>query len=98
MKVTFLKVAEAELDDAFDYYESVQSDLGFKFLAEVEFSISRMVRFPLSYQKTGKYSRRCLVQKFPYGVIYQPRQIQNEILIVAISHLHRMPDYWSSRE
>lgn len=34
VKVTFLKVAEAELDDAFKYYESVLSGLGFRFLAK----------------------------------------------------------------
>ena len=28
MKVAFLKVAEAELDDVFEYYESVQSGFG----------------------------------------------------------------------
>ena len=71
MKAVFLKIAEAELDDAFEYYESVQSGLGFRFLTEVELSNSRIQQFPLSYEKIGKYSRRCLVQKFPYGIIYQ---------------------------
>ena len=98
MKVTFLKVAEAELDDAFKYYESVQSGLGFRFLTEVERSKARVIRFPFSYEEIGKYSRRCLVQKFPYGIIYQYMEIKKEILIVAVSHLHRMPDYWSDRE
>ncbi len=98
MKVTFLKVAEAELDDAFEYYESVQSGLGFRFLTEVELSKTRMTKFPFSYEEIGKYSRRCLVQKFPYGIIYQYMEDQEEILIVAVSHLHRIPDYWSDRE
>jgi len=61
MKVIFLKIAEAELDGAFEYYESVQSGLGFRFLAEVELSKTRITQFPLSYEKIGKYSRRCLV-------------------------------------
>lgn len=98
MKVTFLKVAEAELDDAFEYYESVQSGLGFRFLTEVELSNSRIQQFSLSYEKIGKYSRRCLVQKFPYGIIYQYMERKKEILVVAVSHLHRVPDYWSDRE
>ena len=98
MKVVFLKVAEAELDDAFEYYESVQSGLGFRFLTEVELSNRRIQQFPLSYEKIGKYSRRCLVQKFPYGIIYQYMERKKEILVVAVSHLHRVPDYWSDRE
>ena len=98
MRVNFLKVAEAELDDAFEYYESVQNGLGFRFLTEVEFAKTRIIRFPCSYEEIGKYSRRCLVQKFPYGIIYQHIEDKKEILIVAISHLHRIPDYWSHRE
>ena len=98
MKVNFLKVAEAELDDAFEYYESVQRSLGFRFLTEVELAKARITKFPLSYEGIGKYSRRCLVQKFPYGLIYQYIEAQKEILIVAVSHLHRKPEYWSERE
>lgn len=98
MKVVFLKIAEAELDDAFEYYESVQSSLGFRFLTEIELSNTRIQQFPLSYEKIGKYSRRCLVQKFPYGIIYQYVEHTKEILVVAVSHLHRVPDYWSDRE
>ena len=98
MKVNFLKVAETELDDAFEYYESMQSGLGFRFLTEVELAKARITKFPVSYEGIGKYSRRCLVQKFPYGLIYQYVELQNEILIVAVSHLHRKPEYWSERE
>lgn len=98
MKVTFLKLAEKELDDAFAYYESVQRGLGFRFLAEVQLSKNRITSFPLSYEKIGKYSHRCLVQKFPYGLIYQYIETKKEILIIAVSHLHRKPEYWSKRE
>jgi hypothetical protein len=94
MKVTFLKLAATELDDAFEYYESIQRGLGFRFLAQVELSQSRITSFPLSYEEIGNFSRRCLVQKFPYGLIYQYIDSEDEVLIVAVAHLHRKPDYW----
>ena len=78
--------------------KSVQNGLGFRFLTEVELSKARIQQFPFSYEEIGKYSRRCLVQKFPYGIIYQYMEQKKEILIVAVSHLHRVPDYWSDRE
>ncbi len=96
MNISFLKVAQLELDEAFEYYESAQEGLGFRFQAEVENAISRIEKFPNMYQEIGRYSRRCLVHKFPYGVIYQVRP-PNQILVVAIAHLHRKPDYWYSR-
>ena len=98
MKTTFLTPAEAELDSAVEYYESERRGLGFGFQAEVVRSLGRVAQYPSSYQKIGKYSRRCLVHKFPYGVIYQHREDKNEILVIAIAHLHRKPDYWLSRE
>lgn len=87
-----------ELDDAFDYYESQQEGLGFRFQSEVTRALSRVVGHPMSYQKIGKYACRCLVHKFPYGVIYQYKENRSEIIVVAIAHLHRKPDYWFSRE
>jgi plasmid stabilization system protein ParE len=98
VNISFLKVAQLELDEAFEYYESAQEGLGFRFQAKVENAISRIEKFPNMYQEIGRYSRRCLVHKFPYGVIYQVRKTPNQILVVAIAHLHRKPDYWYSRE
>lgn len=97
MKISFLKLAEKELDDAVEYYESEQAGLGTKFREEVLRSLARVVEYPVSYQLIDKRARRCLVAKFPYGVIYQYKQNIGEILVVAIAHLHRKPDYWISR-
>ncbi|MBT8125344.1 MAG: type II toxin-antitoxin system RelE/ParE family toxin [Gammaproteobacteria bacterium] len=96
MKVSFLEPAELELDDAFHYYQSTLEGLGYELINEIEHSIDRIKKFPKAYQEIGKYSRRCLVHRFPYGLIYQFKG--NEILIVAVSHLHRNPEYWLSRE
>lgn len=98
MNIEFLKLAQKELDDAFDYYESELFGLGYRYQSEVAKSLTRIKSYPESYQKIGKYSHRCLVQKFPYSVIYQHRKDTKTILVVAISHLHRKPDYWLSRE
>lgn len=98
MKIEFLKPAQIELDDAFDYYESQLLDLGYRFQSEIRLSLSRIISYPKSYQKIGKYSRRCLVQKFPYSIIFQYIENKQMIVVVAIAHLHRRPDYWLSRE
>lgn len=51
-----------------------------------------------SYQQFSPGTRRCLIAKFPYGIIYDFSPEHDEIVIVAIAHLHRRPDYWVSRD
>jgi hypothetical protein len=41
-------------------------------------------------------SRRCRFNRFPYGLVYQV--IDDEILILAVMHLHRYPTYWDHRQ
>jgi len=43
----------------------------------------------------GKNTRRCRTKRFPYGLIYRCKG--DEILIVAVAHLHRRPGYWHDR-
>ena len=39
--------------------------------------------------------RRFLVLRFPYGIYYT---VESEVVVIwAIKHLHRDPDYWQDR-
>ncbi|MEM7535577.1 MAG: type II toxin-antitoxin system RelE/ParE family toxin [Chloroflexota bacterium] len=96
MDVRFLSIAEEEFFDAIDYYNEQQEELGFEFADEVRRTIDQIVEFPDAWSKLSKRSRRCLVSRFPYGVVYQKRA--RFILIVAIMHLHKEPKHWQTRE
>ncbi|WP_420590121.1 type II toxin-antitoxin system RelE/ParE family toxin [Bacterioplanoides sp.] len=95
MKVSFLDVAATEFREAFDYYESEQTGLGERFKIEVKNAISRITTHPNAYQKLSKQTRRCLIAKFPYCIIFHHNH--NEVTVIAVAHLHRQPDYWLSR-
>jgi len=97
MKIRVLEIADKELSETFRYYENEQAELGHRFIAEFAQSIRRIVAFPKSYQLIGERARRCLVSEFPYGVLYHYNEPDAEILVVAVGHLHRGPDYWLSR-
>lgn len=98
MEVKLLKLAQLEFEDAVSYYESEQAGLGERFRSEVLRSIARISQYPVAYQKFSPGTRRCLIAKFPYGIIYHYDPEQSEIVVVAIAHLHRRPDYWMSLE
>jgi len=95
MKLYFHPEAEAEFNQAIEYYEQHQSGLGLQFVGEVYATIARIEEYPDAWTPMSKNTRRCLTNRFPYGVIYQ---IKGDILrIIAIASLQRRPGYWKKR-
>lgn len=95
MIINFLEIAQLELDDAVQYYNYEVPGLGNAFLKEILEGLDRIIKFPEAWHQCSKRTRRCQIRRFPYGVIYQIRK--EEILIIAIAHLHRKPNYWFNR-
>ncbi|MCF6300052.1 MAG: type II toxin-antitoxin system RelE/ParE family toxin [Proteobacteria bacterium] len=95
MKITFLEEAQHELDQAIDYYDSQSPDLGQQFLQEVLSTLDRIASFPQAWHPISENTRRCQTARFPYGLIYSV--LENEILIISVSHLHREPSHWKHR-
>ena len=95
MKYRFHPSAKAELNNSIDYYEDCCSGLGLEFAEEIYSTIQRIIQFPEAWSRLSPNSRRCLTNRFPYGIIYQA--LKDEILIVAIMQLNRKPGYWKDR-
>ena len=95
MKFSFHPEAEAEFYAAIDYYEDCKVNLGYDFAIEVYESIDRIISFPEAWCILESEIRRILVNRYPYGIIYSIEE--KEILILAIMHLNREPDYWKDR-
>jgi len=64
-------------------------------LDDLDRAVRRIAAFPLANTEIEEGLRRCLLSKFPYGIIYG---LDSEIVIVvAVAHLHREPRYWIDR-
>jgi plasmid stabilization system protein ParE len=95
MKVRFLTLAQQELDDAVTWYNEQAEGLGKEFLDELDRAVRRTVAFPLSCPEIEPGLRRCLLARFPYGLVYGLEE--DAIVVVAVAHLHRKPRYWIDR-
>jgi plasmid stabilization system protein ParE len=93
--VRFFSDAEVEMIEAAVYYEAQQVGLGRRFLAAVQDAANRAASTPKLFPIVELDVRRCLTRTFPFGVLYRERS--DAIVIVAVMHLHRDPDYWKSR-
>ena len=95
MNFFFHPEADREFDQAIAYYEEREPGLGLEFAEEVYGAITRIIEFPNAWSRLSRSTRRCLVNRFPYGVCFQVKG--NVLHIVAVDHLHQRPGYWTDR-
>jgi hypothetical protein len=95
MTYSFHPEAENEFVDAINYYEECEGGLGEDFSIEVYATIRNIVAFPTAWPVIDEPVRRCLTNRFPFGILYSINQ--DIIFILAVMHLHRHPDYWKKR-
>lgn len=95
MKIRFLAAAQQELDEAVEYYNAEVPELGQAFLLEVLTVLEQIRQFPNAWHPLSLNTRRCRLRRFPYGVVYGVDA--DEIIVVAVAHSHRAPQYWRTR-
>ena len=95
MTFSFHPDAEVKFNEAIDYYEVCRENLGLEFAKEIYDTIQRVLLYPTAWQILDESNRRCLVNRFPFGIIYY--QKEGEIVILAVMELHKQPNYWKDR-
>ena len=95
MKFFFHPDANKEFAEAVSYYDECQSGLGLEFAEELYATITRVSAYPTAWTPLSKTTRRCLLSRFPYGLIYQITS--DAVRIIAVSNLQRKPEYWKDR-
>jgi plasmid stabilization system protein ParE len=91
----FLPPAEAELLEAVAYYAAFRPDLGVRFEQAVSHAVRSAIAHPERGAPRSRSTRRWRVTGFPFGVIY--RASPEEVVIVAIAHERKRPEYWVCR-
>lgn len=100
MKVSFLADAETEIESARSYLNRQRSDLGTRFLDDLDLTVREITNRPFGFPKVETLPddepyRRALMGIFRYAVIFEC--LSEEILIVAVAHTSRQPNYWLNR-
>ena len=95
MTVHHLLEAEQEILDAVTFYKERARNIAAAFFAEFRKAREEIAMFPEFWKPVGGGYRRKLLERYPYGIIY--RVDGGEILIVALAHTSRQPEYWRGR-
>ena len=87
--------AKSELREGADWYEQRSPGLGRDLLDEAARAVESIRQRPTRWPVHRAGTRKRLLHRFPYAVIYR---IEDErILIAAFAHLRRRPAYWADR-
>ena len=87
--------AQAEIDDAFEWYRVRSPDAAADFLTAVDRALADIAAAPERYPVERGRLRRVLVVRFPYVAYFKifPRSIS----VVGVIHGNRHPEHWLSR-
>ena len=94
-RVVVHREAQLETHEAFEYYERISNGLGFDFMRSLDAAIQSVKRSPLAYQIIYKKTRRVLLRKFPYALLYIYED--DRIFIIACFHQKRSEIDWLRR-
>jgi plasmid stabilization system protein ParE len=89
------EVAEAEINEAADFYDIESPGLGSVFIDEIQRAIGSISEFPEAAPLVRGRVRKRPIPKFPYSMVYSVRP--DEIRILAVAHQKRRPFYWRGR-
>lgn len=94
-EIEFHPEAKAELDAAFLWYSEQNVDVAAGFVKEIQESLLAISESPARWPIMIRETRRYLLRRFPYMVVY--RENGGIVEVLAVAHLHRRPGYWKKR-
>jgi plasmid stabilization system protein ParE len=95
LPVILRRLAQAEFDDAADWYEQRRAGRGAAFTAAVRQVLSAIASQPDAHPQVHGDVREALVSGYPYAVYYRPEL--GQITVLAVFHTSRDPAEWQKR-
>ncbi len=94
-RVDVLGQARSEIDDAVDWYSDRSVRAAEAFLRELDQGMRLIAQSPAVWPTFEAGTRRYVLPRYPYSIIY--REKEDGIEIVAVAHHKRRPAYWVGR-
>jgi len=94
LALEYLEQALEEGEAAARWYAERSTTAAAAFSDEIDAAESAIVRLPEAWPPFDHGTRRYLLRRFPFSVVY--RVESDRIVIVAIAHGRRRPGYWRS--
>lgn len=94
-RVDYVPEALLEAEEALGWYVERSLRAGEAFYRELERALKLIAGSPHVWPRFEAGTRRYLLRKFPFSIIY--RETEAGIEVVAVAHHKRRPRYWHGR-
>jgi toxin ParE1/3/4 len=94
-EVEFHQDASLEYEAAFEWYFERSEQAALRFALELDHGVALIAEAPQRWPMGIQNTRRFLLQRFPFAVVY--RQLPGVIQVLAVAHTRRRPGYWKKR-
>ncbi len=88
-RVLFTRAAQADLDEALRWYEAHAPQMIAELRASLRAVVQRIEANPRQFPPATHGTRRALLRRFPYSVIF--RETDDDAYVVAVFHMSRDP-------
>jgi plasmid stabilization system protein ParE len=95
VKLRILSPAQDEIFRVIEYYDAKAIGLGAEFAEELDRVLDLLRANPEIGGPFGEETRRVLLRRFPFGLVYITEL--EELVILAVAHQSREPGYWRGR-
>lgn len=97
MRVRFHVGAQAEFEQARAWYMERNSVAAEQFVTEVLRVVQMVAEAPERWPVVRRGTRRVVLRRFPFKVVYRYDETKDEVLVIAVAHDKRRPEYWRTR-
>ena len=87
--------AVAEAEKATRWYRARSAGAAAQFVEEVNLALDKILAAPRRWPAGPYGTRKILLHRFPFAVIY--RELPSVIQVLAVAHGRRRPAYWKTR-
>lgn len=88
--------AQQEFYNIVTYYKQFDQRLSSDFIREFDQAVNQLITFPKAGNPYLHDTRRIILDRFPYAIIYKVYD-KSVIVVHAVMHMKRKPDYWQER-
>jgi plasmid stabilization system protein ParE len=96
-KLSYYDEVKFDVRDAKKWYFKQQPGLEKRFATDVKQTLARMQQNPLHYEVKYRNVRTALCGVFPYAIHFYIDEPGSQLVVIAVVHQHRHPDFSKDR-